>query len=116
MITPFNTRIEFIDEVAREGQQRKLKHPSPLLWALGLANHWKRLLDDDRFDSLTEIAAADDMNISQACRIAKLAYLDPKIIYATLGPGSKIALEHFIRGGDLPTEWRAQRARRGLHQ
>ena len=56
------------------------------------------------------------MNLSQASRIAKLAYLDPKIIHASLRPDSKMALEHFIRGGGLPTEWTAQHARLGPSQ
>lgn len=111
VITPFDTPIEFNDEAARERQQRELEQPSPLLRALGLAHHWQRLLDDGRFGSLTEIAAAEEMNLSQASRIAKLAYLDPKIIHASLRPGNKMALEHFVRGGGLPTEWAAQRAR-----
>ena len=116
VITPFDTPIEFIDEATREHQQRELEQPSPLLRALGLAHHWQRLLDDGRFGSLTEIAAAEEMNLSQASRIAKLAYLDPKIIHASLRAGSKMALEHFIRGGALPTEWAAQRARLGPYQ
>ena len=82
-----------------------------MLRALGLAHHWQQLLDDGRFGSLTEIAAAEEMNLSQARRIAKLAYLDPKIIHASLRPGSKMALKHFIRGGGLPTECTAQHAR-----
>lgn len=116
VITPFDTPIEFIDEATREHQQRELEKPSPLLRALGLAHHWQRLLDDGRFGSLTEIAAAEEMNLSQASRIAKLAYLDPKIIHASLRRDSKMALEHFIRGGGLPTEWTAQRARLGSYQ
>jgi hypothetical protein len=115
VITPFDSPIEFIDEAASETKQREFERPSPLLRALGLAHHWQRLLDDGRFGSLTEIAAIEEMNLSQASRIAKLAYLDPKIIQASLRPGSKMALEHFIRGGGLPTEWIAQRARLGQH-
>ena len=51
VITPFDTPIEFIDQAARERQQRELEQPSPLLRALGLAHHWQRLLDDGRVGS-----------------------------------------------------------------
>lgn len=83
---------------------------------MGLAHHWQRLPDDGHFGSLTEIAEAEDMNLGQASRIAKLACLDLQIIHASLRPDSKMTLEHCIRGGDLPAESTAQRARLGSYQ
>ena len=46
--------------------------------ALGLAHYWQHLLDTGRFRSLTEIAAAEGMDLGQVSRIARMAQLAPR--------------------------------------
>ncbi|MCZ7561190.1 MAG: hypothetical protein M5U30_14975 [Burkholderiaceae bacterium] len=78
--------------------------------ALGLAHHCKNLLDDGRFASMTEIAAVEGMDPGRASRIARLAHLAPDVVDARLADdGDRIALEHLVRGGSLPLDWRTQR-------
>lgn len=59
VITPLDAPQEFLDEAQRERQVREMAQDTPLLRALGLAHHWQRLLDEGRFSSMTEIAAAE---------------------------------------------------------
>lgn len=50
---------------------------TPLMRALGLAHHWQRLLDEGRFSSMTEIAAAEGIDLGQASKMSRLARLAP---------------------------------------
>ena len=43
--------------------------------ALGLAHYWQHLLETGRFQSLTEIAAAEGLDLAQVSRIARLAWV-----------------------------------------
>lgn len=76
--------------------------------ALGLAHYWQRLLDEQRFDSLTQIAAAEGMDLGQVSKIARLANLAPAVIDACLTDDSDIVLEHVVRIGRLPLDWQIQ--------
>ncbi|MFC0128145.1 hypothetical protein [Ralstonia solanacearum] len=108
VITPLDTPQAFMEEVRRETWDRLARRESPLIRALGLAHYWQRLLDEQRFDSLTQIAAAEGMDLGQVSKIARMAYLAPTVIDACLTKDSDIALEHVVRGGKLPLEWQAQ--------
>jgi hypothetical protein len=46
----------------------------------GLAHHWQRLLDEGRFSSMTEIAAAEGMNGTQVRRVPRLTLLAPELV------------------------------------
>ena len=46
-------------EAAAERTKRKAAQSTPLIRALGLAHYWQRLLDEARFQSITDIAAAE---------------------------------------------------------
>jgi hypothetical protein len=48
--------------------------------ALGIAHHWQRLLDEGRFSSMTEIAAAEGVDLGQASKMSRLAQLAPDLI------------------------------------
>ena len=50
-----------------------------MLRALGLAHHWPRLLDEGRFRSMTEIAAAKGIGLGQASKMSRLAQLSPDL-------------------------------------
>ena len=110
VITPMDTPEAFAAEATGERRERAAARSSALTRALGLAHHWQKLLDEEQFESMTEIAAAEEMDLGQVSKIARLAYLAPTIVDACLAEDSSgIALEHVVRGGRLPLDWEAQR-------
>jgi len=111
IITPIDTPDGFHEEARAEQQKRKESQDSPLLRALGLAHHWQKLLDDGQYRTMTEIAAAEGIDLGQASRIARLTQLAPHLVEAYLTEqGSDLSLEHFIRRG-LPVDWHDQTMR-----
>ena len=71
IITPLDAPQEFLDEARRERQVREMAQDTPLMRALGLAHHWQRLLDEGRFSSMTEIAAAEGIDLGQASKMKR---------------------------------------------
>ena len=67
-----------------EAHASKQVKDSPLIRALGLAHYWQRLLDEGKYRSLTEIAAMEGLDLSQASRTAKLTRLAPSIVESCL--------------------------------
>ncbi len=60
--------------------------------------------------TITEIAAAEGMDLGQASKIARLTQLAPAIIEDCLArPDHGLALEHLMRRR-VPGDWDAQRA------
>ena len=57
---------------------------SPLLRSLGPAQYWRQLLDDGKFKSITDFAAAEVMDMGRASRVSKLAQLSPAITLSVL--------------------------------
>jgi hypothetical protein len=111
VITPLDAPEEFLEEVRQERLDRELAQDTPLLRALGLAHHWQRLLDEVRFNSLTEIADTEGIDLGQASRIGRLIQLAPDIVEACMaGEGNGLALEHLIRRG-VSVGWNEQRVR-----
>lgn len=114
VITPLDAPQEFLDEAQRERQMREMGQDTPLLRALGLAHHWQRLLDEGRYTSITEIAAAEGIDRGQASKIAQLARLAPDIVIAcTSGQPSGITLQQLTRN-PIPAMWDTQRDQYGI--
>ena len=59
IITPLDAPQAFTVEAAAERAKRKAAQSTPLIRALGLAHYWQRLLDEGKFRSITDIAAAE---------------------------------------------------------
>ena len=57
-------------EAAAERTKRKAAQNTPLIRALGLAHYWQRLLDEGKFRSTTDIAAAEGIDVTQARRLS----------------------------------------------
>ena len=111
VITPLDAPDQFQEEAAVYRQEHKAAQDSPLLKALGLAHHWQRLLDEGRFKTLGEIAAAEQIDKGQASRIARMTQLAPDIIETWLaGEDNVPALENLNRSA-LPIDWEIQRHR-----
>lgn len=110
IVTPLDAPEQFRDEAEAARRQRQAAQDSALLRALGLAHHWQRLLDDGRFQSLTEIAAAEGMDLGQASRMARLTQLAPDIVEACLAGEGRGMLARLLRHR-LPVDWEVQRER-----
>ncbi|MHA6911789.1 hypothetical protein ACQUJO_01405 [Ralstonia pseudosolanacearum] len=106
VITPLDTPQEFAIEARREKRDRDVAQDTPLMRALGLAHYWQRLLDEQRFASVAEIAEAEGIDVSRAYRLLRLTLLAPEIIEQLIA-ASGTALEPMMRRS-WPTEWHAQ--------
>ena len=99
---------EFLDEARREQQVREVAQDTPLMRALGLAHHWQRLLDEGRFSSMTEIAAAEGIDLGQASKMSRLAQLAPDLIEGIALGYLDVGVSQLLRGR-LAASWLAQR-------
>ena len=108
VITPLDAPQEFLDEALRERQVREMAQDTPLMRALGLAHHWQRLLDEGRFSSMTEIAAAEGIDVTQVRRIMRLTVLAPDVIERLTSPSIAV-LEQVMRRS-WPINWSEQEA------
>lgn len=114
VITPLDAPQEFKTEAAGERHERTIAQSSALVRALGLAHHWQNLLDDGRFGSLTEIALAEDLDLGQVSKIARLAFLAPDIVESSVcGVASNVTLQR-ARSRSLPLRWDEQRTVFGI--
>ncbi|KFX79999.1 hypothetical protein [Ralstonia solanacearum] len=106
VITPLDAPQEFAIEARREKRDWDTMQDTPLMRALGLAHYWQRLLDEQRFASVAEIAEAEGIDVSRAYRLLRLTLLAPEIIEQLIAV-SGTALEPMMRRS-WPTEWCAQ--------
>ncbi|WP_232287869.1 hypothetical protein [Verminephrobacter eiseniae] len=79
-----------------------------MMRALGLAHHWQRLLDEGRFSSMTEIAAAEGIDLGQASKMSRLAQLAPDLIEGIALGRIEVGVSQLLRG-KLLASWLAQR-------
>jgi hypothetical protein len=108
VITPLDAPQEFLDEARRERLMREADQDTPLMRGRGLAPHWERLLDEGRFASITEIAAAEGIDLGQASKMARLAQLAPDLIEAIALGHLDVGVSQLLRG-KLSASWLAQR-------
>ena len=108
VITPIDAPEHFQLETILERSARREAKDSPLIRVLGLAHYWQWLLDEGKYKSMTQIAAAEDMDLSQLSRLAKLSCVAPTVIEACLSDESDhLKLDHLQRICALPT-WSEQ--------
>ena len=108
VITPLDAPQAFVEEARREQRLREAVRDTPLMRALGLAYHWQRLLDEGKFGSMTEIAAAEDIDLGQASRIYRLAQLAPDLVEGMTEGRLDVNLTSLLRGRFTPC-WQGQR-------
>lgn len=94
---------------AEAQQEREAPKETPILKALGLAHYGQYLLDAGKVASLSEIAAAEGMDLGLVSRIARLVQLVPGIIEnCRAGQENGLAPETLERR-PFPADWDAQR-------
>jgi len=106
IITPLDSPQEFMEEARRERQARESEQDTALVRALGLAYHWQRLLDEQRVESVAEIADAEEINVTQVRRLMRLTLLAPAVVEQLVGT-TETALEQLMRC-PWPTAWKDQ--------
>ena len=108
IITPLDVPQAFTVEAAAERTKRKAALNTPLIRALGLAHYWQRLLDEGKFRSITDIAAAEGIDVTQARRLLRLTLLGPVVVANLLAsPDVAINLESVLRRV-MPLDWQEQ--------
>lgn len=108
VITPLDAPQAFLDEARRERLVREVDQDAPLMRALGLAHHWQRLLDEGRFNSMTEIAAVEGIDLGQASKISRLAQLAPDLVEGLALGHLKVGVSQLLRS-KVSASWSAQR-------
>ena len=95
---------------AAAGATQRARVDSTLIKALARAHRWKRMLDDGRYGSVSELAAAERLDRGYLGRILTLTLLAPDIVEAILDGRQPAELGvHVLREG-FPAEWGEQRA------
>lgn len=88
------------------------KKDSTLVRALGLAHYWQRLLDEQRVESVAEIADREGLDSSQVNRLLRLTRLAPQVIeYLADTPG--VTME-WVAEQRWPRGWQEQEALVGV--
>ena len=110
IITPLDAPQAITVEAAAERTKRKAAQSTPLIRSLGLAHYWQRLLDEGKFQSITDIAAAEGIDVTQARRLLRSTLLAPAVVDNLLvNPDVAVNLEGVLRRV-MPLDWQAQGA------
>jgi len=66
------------------GITSQVRLESALIKALARAHRWRRLIESGEYGSITELATAEKVNQSYACRLLRLTLLGPELVTAIL--------------------------------
>ena len=78
-----------------------------LVKAIARAHRWQGMLESGNYGSITELAAAEEINASYLARILRLALLSPEIVERILdGEAPQITLGGALKA--FPLEWERQ--------
>jgi hypothetical protein len=79
-----------------------------LLKALARAFRWRHLIESGEYASISELAKAEGINQSYACRMLRLTLLSPAIVTDILDSRHNLLLKTLMK--PLPVTWDKQRA------
>jgi hypothetical protein len=79
-----------------------------LLKALARAHRWRRMIESGEYASITDLAKAEGVNQSYACRMLRLSLLAPSIVTTILDgqQNSDVMLKQVMK--PLPVRWDEQ--------
>ena len=91
-----------------EGAHLQRRPDDALIKALARAHRWKRLLEQAEYTSLSELAEAEEINLSYLSRVLRLTLLAPDIVEGILDgrQGSNVKLANLLE--PFPLEWESQ--------
>ena len=89
----------------------KLRFDNALIKAIVRAPRWRDMIEQRAYPSITELAKAEGVNQSYACRLLRLTHLAPDIVEAILDgrQPAELQLEDLLRR--IPVSWQEQRAK-----
>lgn len=105
VVTPTSAPLELGTPASKGKDVKPETHDTPLLRALGLAHHWRRLLDEERVASMDQIARAEGVDVSYVRRLLRLTLLAPRVV-ERLAAGEGARLDDLL-GRPLPIDWSA---------
>jgi hypothetical protein len=79
-----------------------------LLKALARGFRWKKMLQDGDYQTLEEIADAENINPSYVCRLLRMTLLAPEIVEAILAGRQPDGLTMARAMQPFPMDWRCQ--------
>jgi hypothetical protein len=90
---------------------RRVVVDNTIVKALGRAHRWKAMLESGKYGSMTELANAEEINLSYLCRVLRLTLLAPDIEEGLLDGklASGLLLSDLLR--PFPLVWAEQRAK-----
>jgi hypothetical protein len=79
-----------------------------LLKALARAHRWRRMIESGEYASITDLAKAEGVNQSYACRVLRLSLLAPSLVTAIIDGrhDSDVMLKQLLKL--LPVRWEEQ--------
>jgi len=86
----------------------KPRFDNALIKALARAHRWRRMIEQGTYASITDLAKAEGVNQSYACRLLRLTLLSPAIVEAILDgrQSDSLQLAHFLK--PFPVLWNEQ--------
>jgi hypothetical protein len=104
-------RKAIISEALRVGLASPPNSNNALLKALARAYRWRRMIESGQYASITELARAENVNQSYACRMLRLTLIAPAIVVDVLNGSyiSDLMLKQFMK--PFPVEWDRQLAK-----
>ena len=103
VVTPAGAPLELGTPALKGKDVKPESHDTPLLRSLGLAHHWRRLLDEERVASMDQIAQAEGLDVSYVRRLLRQTLLAPKVV-ERLAAGDEARLDDLM-GRSLPIDW-----------
>jgi len=93
----------------RESETRQPSYQEALVITLARVHRWKRLIEEGRFASITDIARTVGLDPSFAARLMKLTFLAPDIVEAILAGNEPDGLSLTVLTKRVPASWSEQR-------
>ena len=93
-----------------EQNELQLRTENALLKALAKAYRWRQQIENGEYASITELANAQRINESYACRLLRLTFLAPEIVVEILNgaPDDALSMSRLMK--PFPVEWATQRS------
>lgn len=85
-------------------------HQEALVIAIARAHRWKKLLDEGKFESISDLAREIGLDVSFAARLLRLTLLAPDIIEAILAGEEPSGLSLTMLTRNLSFGWNEQHA------
>ena len=89
-------------------------HQEALVIAIARAHKWQKLLDEGKFESISDLARDIGLDVSFAARLLRLTLLSPDIVEAILMGEEPSGLSLTMLTKQLPVLWNEQRRDLGM--